>query len=169
MRVEGLTKRLKALDQAIRDKEAVKAEHSPFVFFQPWEMLADQYNVCFYPEGKYQRPIKHERITYSDALNVLRLYPGDLRCHLSMGACTEWLFAILLKDGRLDYSDEQIERLTKEYSCKHPELNTLLSTDEGRKMLDTLAELPQVATIQLGVLLDALLIRLIFHSQHPLL
>ena len=157
VKVEKLTQRLNALDQAIQVREAIKAAHAPFVMFQPWDMLNDQYNVSFYPEGKYQKPIKHEQISYADAAKILKRYPMDLWCQLSMGECIEWLFVFHLHDDGSGYTEEQKDRLTGEYLRKHPKLELLLSTDDGRQMIETLAKLPQTATIRLGELQNALL------------
>ena len=157
MKIDKLTKRLKAIDQAIQVRESIKAAHSPFVLFQPWDMMNDQYNVSFYPEGNYQKPLKYEKVSYVEAMKILVSHSGELRCRLSMGACVEWSFAYLLNDGRQGYTDEQIERLMNEYIQKHPKLEFLLSTDDGKQMLETLARLPQTATIRLSDLQNTLL------------
>ena len=156
MKIDKLTKRLKAIDQAIQAREAIKAAHSPFVLFQPWDMLNDQYNVSFYPEGNYQKPVKYEKVSYMEAVKILVSHSWDLRCRLSMGVCVEWLFADLLNEERQGYTDEQIERLMNKYIQKHPKLEFLLSTDDGKQMLETLARLPQTATIRLSDLQNAL-------------
>lgn len=156
MKIDKLTKRLKAIDQAIQVMESIKAAHSPFVLFQPWDMMNDQYNVSFYPEGNYQKPLKYEKVSYVEAVKILASHSGDFRCKLSMGACTEWLFALSFNEGIQDYTEEQIERLTAEYIQRHPQLEVLLYTDDGKQMLKTLARLPQTATIRLSDLQNAL-------------
>lgn len=149
MKNEKYSQRLQALESAIKEREAIKAAHAPFVLFQPWDMLNDQYNVRFYPEGKYQKPQRYERISYTEALKILNSYPDSLWCQISMGECVEWLFVFHYKDGRHGYTGEQMDWLTKMYISEHPKLEELLSTEDGKQMMETLSRIPQVARIKL--------------------
>ena len=141
--------RLKSIEHAIETKEAAKAAHQPYILFQPWDMLNDQYNVLYYPEGKYQKPTKYEQVSYAKAMEILNIYPGDLLCQISMGSCIDWLFTFHFKDGRHGYTGEQMDRLTRRYLADHPELETLLTTEGGKEMMETLSRLPQTSFIWL--------------------
>lgn len=154
MAFDKYKRQIKVIEEAVKIREAVKATHAPFVLFQPWDMLNDQYIVKYYPEGKYQKPVRYEYISYEEAIRVLNNYPGDLWCQVSMGVCIEWLFVFHYLDGRHDYTAEQNDRLTKEYIEKHPSLE-LLTTEEGKQLRTTISKIPQTATVRLANLQNA--------------
>ena len=147
--------RLKAIDRAIKVLEAEQAKHMPYILFQPWDMLNDQYNIVYHPEGKYQKPVTNERVTYTEAKDILQGYPGSLLCQVSMGECIEWLFSFHFKDGRNGYAGEIRDACTEKYLCDNPLLQQLVSTEWGEKMMQILCQIPQVSIIRLQNLVDA--------------
>ena len=143
-------RRIDALKAAVEIRKTELSAHDPFVLFQPWSMLEDQYHVFYYPEGMYRPPEKYGLLSFSDACALMARWPGDLSCKISMGGCLEWLFVFHQIGNNSElYTQEQLERFLRDDLEKYPRLTFLLTTEEGRDLGETLARLPQSCVVRL--------------------
>lgn len=156
MKLEQFRRAIKTVESAIKSLEDAKEERAPRITFQPWDMFNDQYNILYYPQGKHGQPVMYCRISYAEALKIIASLPGDILCNISMGLCMEWLFVFHYLDGRKDYTAEQNSRHLKDYLRTHPELEYLITTEDGKEMRKVLADIPQNAIVKLQHLQDAL-------------
>lgn len=153
--MRDITKRLLALEAAARNAIAVKQAHEPFVVFSPWSFLKDQFYLAYYPEGMYQKPQKSQCMAFEEVCRVLNSYPGNLCCQISMGACTEWLFAFhSFGDQSALYTEDQLDRHIQADIEKAPELAYML-TDEGEYLLQAMLKLPQSLCVKMSDLQQA--------------
>lgn len=155
--MHNFKRRIELLQAAIENKIAAQRQHDPFILFRPRSIINDQYQVSYYPEGMYQRPEKSETIGIVDACAMLKCWPGELLCQISLGHCQEWLFAgFYCGDLGEKYTQEQLDRFLKEDIEKHPELSCMITTEDGRQMAEILARAPQTGMVRLCDLRQAL-------------
>lgn len=146
----SLTKRLEVLEAAAQIQMDVIRLHNPYVAFEPWNMSKNQYNVYYYPEGKYKPAIKYSNLDYWEACKLLLQWPGDLYCQIRMDSCLEWLFALHhFADRPNRYTQEQLDRLQTKELDDNPELSYLVDTEEGKQLAKVLAKLPQNEVVEL--------------------
>ncbi|MBQ8358565.1 MAG: hypothetical protein IJX37_01435 [Oscillospiraceae bacterium] len=154
--MKELEKRLQALESLAKEKEKLRRSHAPFILYRPWSLLLDQHNVLYYPEGLYQQPQKEGPFKFSDFCDLLRTYSDQTRLDISLGECSEWLFAFHhYSEQSQMYTQEQLERFKEKDLTNYPELE-YLTTTEGCKMLNTLLRIPQVFSVRVKDYLDAI-------------
>ena len=154
--MKDLTKRLKALEQAIESKEIRKREHDPFILYRPWSFVLDEHYVFYYPEGLFRKPQKMGPMTFASFCELLKEYPGHMRVQISLGMCTEWLFAfhIFSEHSRL-YTSEQLEEFKNRDLQDNPELAYML-TEDGAEILKMMLRLPQTCMTNTEILQKAI-------------
>lgn len=132
-----------------------KAAHEPFIMFEPWSILKDEYVVSYFSEGTYKAPHVLDKISYQDAVELLLQHNRKLMLQLYMGSCVEWLHAFtqIGVNSRL-YLDEQRARFKKRDLEKYPELRVLYESDVGSKIMQTLGRMPQENILQLSMFLE---------------
>lgn len=149
-------KQITALEIAVKAKEARKRMHDPFVLYRPWSILNDQYYLYYYPEGLFQKPQKSGPMSYDEVCRAICSYPEKMRCQISLGECTEWLFAFhLFGDQSSLYTREQLDRMTEKDISTYPELAYML-TDSGKDLLQAMLKLPQTLNVAIEDLQQAI-------------
>lgn len=151
--MRDINRRIAAIEAAAKLAEQRRRLHDPFVHLIPWGFLNDVFYLEYFPEGLFQEPEKSGPISFDEVVSRFKELPRHLSCHISLGKCTEWLFAFYnFGSGAEVYTDEQIDRaIQSDLKCA-PELGTLL-VDEN--LLETILKIPQNFTVSVGVLLDA--------------
>lgn len=156
MNNKEISKRLAILDAAAKAIEKKKRLHDPFLLCKPRGLYTDEFCLEYYPEGLFQKPRKTGPVPFCELVNTIRDYPHNMPCQISMGECTEWLFALHnYSDHSQIYSKEQRDRFIQEDLKRHPELVEILP-ERGSNIMETILKLPQSFTVSVGMLQDAI-------------
>lgn len=147
--------RIKALEELAAEKEKLRRSHLPFVLYRPWSFSMDQHYLLYYPEGLFQKPEKQGPVDYAAVCNALSKFPGSTRLQISMGECSEWLFAFHhYSEHSQIYTAEQLGGFKEKELAEHPELS-YLTTEAGAEDLQVMLKLPQSFTVKVKDFLEA--------------
>lgn len=128
-----------------------KEQHSPFVEYEPWDMLKDEYRISYFPEGLYQTPTVLDKLSYKEVKEWFLNQNEDLRLQIHMGSCTEWLYVFHRFDKRnFKYTEQQLDMISSKWLADEPQLKKLHDTEEGKEIVRIMMKLPQQIFITVG-------------------
>lgn len=152
---KSILSRLEVLEkaQAEYDKQLRiwKAQHSPFVEYEPWDMLKDEYRISYFPEGIYQAPNVLDKLGYEEVKEWFLKQDPEISLQIHMGSCTEWLYVFHRFDKRhFKYTEQQLDMISSKWLADEPQLKMLHDTEEGKEIVKIMMKLPQQIFITVG-------------------
>lgn len=153
--MKNIFSRLEKLEKIYKEREekakVERAKHEPFIEFEPWSFLNDEFIVKYFPDGLYKKPEILDRVSYELSRGWLLQQPPQLYCQIHMGSCTEWLFVFHQIGKHAErYTAEQRERFKQMDMKESPELVLLYQSEIGKQLMGLMQKLPQCYGLRLG-------------------